>query len=227
MFNNVYLLIFGWDRLNLSLPQNVCTLTSEEAKQNKRLIDRASRQVEKERVKIENNERKMVAEIKDLAKKNKHEAAKIMAKDLVRVRHQINMYYNMSSQLKAIAMKMSIISTNATITNALKTTTKTMGKVNATMDIKTIQAVLKAFTKESAKMEMNQEVMNDAIDQGMSGYDDDTQVEGVYKQICDEVGVDYKAEAGIIPTNPLPVPQQPVANPGLSELEKQLNDLKK
>jgi len=167
----------------------------------------------------------MITEIKDLAKKNKHDAAKILAKDLVRVRAQINMYYNMSSQLKAIAMKMSIISTNATITNALKTTTKTLGKVNETMDIKVIQQVLKEFTKESAKMEMNQEVMNDAIDQGMSTYDDDAQVDTVYKQICEEVGVDYKVDSGVVPVSPLPSKQ--VANPGLSDLEKQLNDLKK
>lgn len=72
---------------------------------------------------------------------------------------------------------------------------------------------------------MNQEFMNDAIDQGMSSYDDDTKTENVYKQICDEAGIDYKID-GMVPDKPVPQPNNPV-NTGLSDLEKQLNDLKK
>ena len=44
----------------------------EEAKQNKRTIDRSARTVDKERVKLQNTEKKTLAEIKTLAKQNKH-----------------------------------------------------------------------------------------------------------------------------------------------------------
>ena len=45
---------------------------AEEARQNKRVVDRAVRHIDRERVKLMNNEKKMLEEIKKLAKKNQH-----------------------------------------------------------------------------------------------------------------------------------------------------------
>jgi len=47
----------------------------------------------------------VIAEIKKLAAKGQHNAAKIMAKDVSRLRTQQNQYLMMSSQLKSIAMQ--------------------------------------------------------------------------------------------------------------------------
>lgn len=44
----------------------------EEARQNKRVVDRAVRHIERERQKLQNQEVKLLAEIKKLAKKNQH-----------------------------------------------------------------------------------------------------------------------------------------------------------
>ena len=63
---------------------------AEEAKQNKRIVDRAVRQIDRERVKLQNNEKKMLEEIKKLAKKNQHGPARILSKDLIRMRNQVN-----------------------------------------------------------------------------------------------------------------------------------------
>ena len=44
-------------------------LTAKElARQNKRIVDKAVRQIERERVKLQTNEKKMIEEIKKLAK---------------------------------------------------------------------------------------------------------------------------------------------------------------
>lgn len=48
-------------------------LTPKElARQNKRIVDRAVRQIERERQKLSGNEGKLLEEIKKLAKKNQH-----------------------------------------------------------------------------------------------------------------------------------------------------------
>ena len=59
----------------------------ELARENKRIVDRAVRQIERERVKMENNEKKMLEDIKKLAKKNHHGPAKAMSKDMIRMRN--------------------------------------------------------------------------------------------------------------------------------------------
>ena len=42
----------------------------ELARENKRVVDRAVRQIDRERTKLEGNEKKLLEEIKKLAKKN-------------------------------------------------------------------------------------------------------------------------------------------------------------
>ena len=52
------------------------------------MVDRVEvRQIERERVKLENNEKKMLEDIKKLAKKNQHGPAKAMSKDMIRMRN--------------------------------------------------------------------------------------------------------------------------------------------
>ena len=53
-----------------------------------------------------------------------------MAKDLVRTRAQINQYYTMTSQLKAISMKMSTANMNQNMVDALKGVNTVMANVN-------------------------------------------------------------------------------------------------
>jgi charged multivesicular body protein 2A len=69
-------------------------------------------------------------------------------------------YYVMSSQLKAISMKLSTAEINQSMVDALKGVNTVMEKVNASMDIHSIQQVLKEFAKQSEKMEMQQEMVS-------------------------------------------------------------------
>jgi len=131
----------------------------EEAKQNKRIIDRACRTVLRERLKNENDEKKLIYEIKTLAKKNNHNAAKILIKDLVRIRKHIDQMYLMHSQLKAMALNMNSIVSNLAISNALKQAATTMNHVNASMDLNQIKQVIKSFSKESGKLEIRQDAV--------------------------------------------------------------------
>lgn len=50
----------------------------EEARMHKRTVDKAVRQIDRERTKLQNNEKKMLAEIKKLAKANQHVILKRM-----------------------------------------------------------------------------------------------------------------------------------------------------
>ena len=69
-------------------------------------------------------------------------------------------------------MKLMTIEANQSMMDAMKGCASTMSKVNADMDISSIQQLMKEFQKESMKMEMNGEMMNDAIDGGMDTVDD-------------------------------------------------------
>ena len=125
------------------------------------MIDKSIRTVEREQKKLQAQEVKLLKEIKVLATKNQHGPAKIMAKDLVRSRAQINSYYSMTSQLKAISMRLATATINQNMIDALKGVNKVMANVNENMDVAGIRDVLKEFAKQSEKMEMQSEMMND------------------------------------------------------------------
>ena len=91
-------------------------------------------------------------------------------------------------------MKLSTAEINASMVDALKGVNTVMEKVNESMDIHSIQQVLREFAKNSEKMEMQQEMMSDAIDAGMDNADDVEAADRVYGQICDEIGVELGEE---------------------------------
>ena len=133
-----------------------------------------------------------------LAKKNQHNPARALSKDLIRTRNQISQYYIMTSQLKAISMKLSTAEINSSMVDALKGVNTVMEKVNASMDVHAIQECLKEFAKNSEKMEMQQEMMSDAIDANMDNADDLDAADKVYSQICDEIGVELAEENDVL-----------------------------
>lgn len=91
-------------------------------------------------------------------------------------------------------MRLATAEINATMVNALQGVNKVMEKVNGEMDIHQIQQILKEFSKNSEKMEMQQEMMSDAIDAGMDTADDVDAADKIYAQICDEIGVELAEE---------------------------------
>jgi hypothetical protein len=80
-------------------------------------------------------------------------------KDLIRMRHQIDVYYNMSSQLKSMSMQLGTIHATAEISKALRLATATMTHVNERMNIREIQQITRSFAREQAKMEGNQDAV--------------------------------------------------------------------
>ena len=82
-----------------------------------------------------------------------------MAKDVARIRSQVNQYYAMSSQMKALSMKMSTMSSYQEIVKSLAGSSKVLAAMNESMDIQQIQSVLKNFQKETMKSEFNQEAV--------------------------------------------------------------------
>jgi charged multivesicular body protein 2A len=69
----------------------------------------------------------------------------------------------MSSQLKAISMKLSTAEINQSMVDALKGVNTVMEKVNGSMDIHSIQECLREFAKNSEKMEMKQEMVSSNV----------------------------------------------------------------
>ena len=78
------------------------------------------RELDKERTQLERQEKKLVVDIKKMAKSGQMEAVKIMAKDLVRTRNFIKKFILMRANIQAISLKVQTLKSQAAMANAMK-----------------------------------------------------------------------------------------------------------
>ncbi|KAK1152073.1 charged multivesicular body protein 2a [Acipenser oxyrinchus oxyrinchus] len=144
----------------------------EMLRQNQRLT-RAMRDLDRERQRLEQQEKKIIADIKKMAKQGQMDAVKIMAKDLVRTRHYVKKFIMMRANIQAVSLKIQTLKSNNSMAQAMKGVTKAMGTMNRQLKLPQIQKIMMEFEKQSEIMDMKEEMMNDAIDDAMGDEDDE------------------------------------------------------
>ena len=136
-----------------------------------------------------------------------------MAKDLVRTRRYVQKFYQMRTQLQAVGLRIQTLRSNQQMADAMRgatrvclrmsTSTQTsdkaaqaMGAMNRGLNLPQIQRIMNEFEKESATMDMKEEMMSDAVDDVMDEGLEDEEEEGdkILRQVLDEIGVDLSQQ---------------------------------
>ena len=107
----------------------------EVLRKNKREINKAVRELDRERANLEKQEQKLVADIKKYAKDGQMGPVKIMAKDLVRTRTYITKFIELRSHLNAVALKLQTVKSQEAMARAMKSVTEAMVRMNKTVTI--------------------------------------------------------------------------------------------
>jgi charged multivesicular body protein 2A len=81
---------------------------AERLRKNQRMLDKAIRELDQTRVKLEKQEKTLIQQIKTSAKNGQMGACKIQAKDLVRTRRYVEKFYGMRSQLQQISLRLQV-----------------------------------------------------------------------------------------------------------------------
>lgn len=207
-------------------------------RENKRMINRAIRELDREKLSLEREEKRLTIEIKKMAKEQQMSAVKIMAKDLVRTRQYITKFIEMRSQLQGCALKLQSVKSHQAMADAMSTTTKAMVRMNKAVDVPGINKMMAEFMKENEKSEMMQEMMGDALDDALDQEGNTEEEEQIVQQVLDEIGINFQEEIPNAPmgvsmgvantSGPEKVPETAGASdPAVSELEERLNNLKR
>ncbi|KAK1354929.1 vacuolar protein sorting-associated protein 2-like [Heracleum sosnowskyi] len=167
---------------------------AELLRENKRMIDKSIREIERERQGLQNQEKKLIVEIKKTAKQGQMGAVKVMAKDLIRTRHQIEKFYKLKSQLQGVSLRIQTLKSTQAMGEAMKGVTKAMGQMNRQMNLPSLQKIMQEFERQNEKMEMTSEVMGDAIDDALEGDEEEEETEELVSQVLDEIGIDMNSE---------------------------------
>lgn len=204
---------------------------TELIRENKRMIDRAIRDMDRERVKMETQEKKVIADIKKTAKSGQMDAVKVMARDLVRTRQHIKKMMLMKANMQAVSLKMTTMKSQHTMAQSMKGVTKAMGRMNSSMNLPQIQKTMAEFAKQSEMMEMKGEMMDDAIDDAMDDGETEEDTDQLVGQILGELGIEMMGAINAIPETGTSVPQaqttETTGTLGDDDIEARLMNLKR
>lgn len=190
----------------------------EMLRKNQRALTKAMRELDRERAKMEQQEKKTIADIKKMAKAGQMDAVKIMAKvscnknyvsrlvfnfylfqDLVRTRKYIKKFMLMRANIQAVSLKIQTLKSQNAMAQAMKGVTKAMGNMNKQMKLPEIQKIMMEFEKQSEIMDMKGEMMEDAIDDVMGDEDDEEESDAIVNQVLDELGLQLTDQIGNAP----------------------------
>lgn len=172
----------------------------EMLRKNQRALNKAMRDLDRERMKMEQQEKKIIADIKKMAKEGQMDAVKIMAKDLVRTRRYVKKFMLMKANIQAVSLKIQTLKSQNTMAEAMKGVTKAMQSMNRQLNLPQIQKILQDFEKQSEIMDMKEEMINEAMDDAMEDEGDEEETDAVVNQVLDELGLQLGEQLGDLPT---------------------------
>eukprot|EP01117_Protostelium_nocturnum_P000092 TRINITY_DN1017_c0_g1_i2.p2 TRINITY_DN1017_c0_g1~~TRINITY_DN1017_c0_g1_i2.p2 ORF type:complete len:210 (+),score=82.45 TRINITY_DN1017_c0_g1_i2:2453-3082(+) len=194
-------------------------------REHQRNINRAVRDIDRERTSLQNQEKKIIAEMKALAKKGQMGAIKIMAKDLVRTRNNVSRFYKMRTELQAVGLRIQTVASQNAMAEAMKGVTKAMMTMNKRMNIPQMQKIMMEFEKQSEMLDMKQEMMSDTMDDVFEEEGEEEETEEVINQVLDEIGINLSSQFADAPAST--VPSKVAVDNEDSELQARLDNLRK
>jgi len=214
---------------------------AERIKEYNRQIKKSVREIDRERMGLERQEKKLIMDIKKAAKDGQMDSAKVMAKDLVRTRGYIKKMYKMKSHMEAVSLRLQTMQSSAQMAQCMKGVTKVMGQMNRKMNLPQISKIMMEFEKQNDTMGMKEEMMADAMDDAFADDDDEDEEESILGAVLAELGVEVGNKIADTPssvvaaTAPAAEPQVAAtaggANAGAddldAELQKRLDNLRR
>lgn len=181
-------------------------------RENKRMLDKAIRELDRERIGLQNQEKKLIGEIKKAAKEGQMDAVKVMAQSLVRNRHAVTKMYGLKTQLQAISLKIQTLKSTQAMADAMRGATKAMRGMNKRLNLPNLQKIMREFEMQNERMDMTSEMMGDAMDDAFEGEGEEEETDELVSQVLDEIGITTSHQLVSAPGLPVPV-AAPVATP--------------
>ena len=174
----------------------------EELKLNIRILNKAGRDVERQKRRLESQEKVLISEIKKYAKQGDMSNVKIKAKELVQIRHCIKPFTSMKANIQTIKLKCQTFKTQNAMGTILNGVTRTMQIINKQQNLSQMQKTMKDFEREMEMFGMKQEFVENAIDDTLGDDGDEEETDEIVSNVLAELGVQITEQLSGLPTLP-------------------------
>lgn len=187
-------------------------------RENKRAIDRAIRELEREKSRMEQQEVKLANDIRKSARANEMDSVKIMAKDLVRTKSQVKKFNIMKANLQAISLKTATLKSQNSMAQAMRGVTQGLMRMNRQMNLPQIQRIIAEFQKQTDMVDMKEEMINDVMDDVFEEDTDEQESDQIVNKVLDELGIEMNQTLATMPSTGDKVATNKTATPAADKL---------
>ncbi|KAL7754405.1 Charged multivesicular body protein 2b [Sorochytrium milnesiophthora] len=166
----------------------------EALRKQKRELKGVERDLERDRLQLDRQEKHIELEIKKAARAGNDTLVKQYAKQLIQIRKQRQKSFGASAQISAIGNRAQTMHSTAAISSAMAGATKAMAKGNSQVSLEKLQKTMMNFEKQTMEMDMKEEMIGDTIDDVMGDEEDEEEGEDILNQVLDEIGVEVATQ---------------------------------
>lgn len=200
---------------------------NEQLREYQRILAKSVREIQKEKNTLQSQEKKFLQQIKINAKSGHENSAKILAKNVVRIRKNIDKFYTMEAELSSVSSKLTSMKTISQMTDIMKGVTKTMHSMNKTTNLPAMQSVMRNFEKEAEVLNLKDEIFSDTMEDVMGGENEDEESEELVEKIFDELNISLTTNLKSAPNKTPNKLQEEEEEKKHQELVSRLQELKK
>lgn len=148
-------------------------------REQKRKIGKSQRELDREIRQLDQQERKVQAECKVLAKKGQMDSAKILAKEIIRIRQQKAKLYQARGHLTGASTRVTTMQSTGQVAKAMGSSAKVMGQMNRQTNVAQMGRTMQEFDKQSQMADMKGEMMDDLFEDPDVDEEADAEVDAV------------------------------------------------
>lgn len=169
------------------------------ARESDRQVMRAQRDMQRERIRLEAEEKKIMAEVKALGRQGRMTEARMLAKNLVQVRNAKAKTFQAGIQMSAIGNQTKMATANAAMMNVMGQATGVMQNANLLSDPQKQMNMVQEFDMQSEKYKLNQEMTDEVLDSVLGGSEVDGETDDVLNSVLDEIGLEVAGKGTAAP----------------------------
>ncbi|KAL3942937.1 MAG: hypothetical protein SGBAC_002965 [Bacillariaceae sp.] len=206
-------------------------LAKQAKRETRKEVRGAQREMDREMRELDRQEKQITMELKQRAKSvnsAKDPALAALAKQLVQVRKQKEKLIGAKAHIGAVGMHATSMASQVAAAQVLGNVTSAMQTANKAMNVQETTKMMQEFQRETERMEVKQEMMDEALIDAFDNDEVNEEAEDVTNQVLAELGVEMDQKfVGLNAPSATPVGEEAISQEvdALPDLKSRLDAL--
>jgi len=175
----------------------------------RRVIARGTRNLAGECLRLEREEKKCIALVRQAVKNGHHANAQSSATELVRIRLRVQDNKNMQGKFHGMATRLNTISTTQQMTQSMQQMTAAMTTLNAEIDVTSLARIVAEFERQDDVTSEKESLLHDTLTEISTVDQEDTLADDAIGRVLAELGLE------------LPTPPSAIRVPAAHQLQEE------